>query len=468
MSTILTHATAPFRKLWVHLAIAYSVLSFAGMALLMLLTGTFFNLANFNATFTSQNIGNLLDSQLHQAAYALQIADLPQSERQAIADRIRAALLKLQMPGVDQDIFQLTAVSQPSVVVSILDAGQQPFAASPLPAPPSAGKVFAKDTIVVERKIEDGSGGFIGSAAVVFTARYNWWTNVLGNLRWIMEMWFVILVTSAFTGTICGLVAARYLVRRLARMNAVTAEWSRGNFATMIAFENSDELSVHSQRLNAMARELQGHLKLRQVMAITEERNRMARDLHDTVKQKLFALGLQMSTARLKLGSGHPAGDNIEESLAINREVQSDLVGIISQLRPSDIGSVPFPDQLDQVVSSARRRLGIGIEYDAQSVPDLEIATANHLLRITEEALSNAVRHGKAGSVRIRYCEEGGRRRFSVADDGMGFDPVRTPPGMGLQSIRERAGELPSGQVAIDSLPEAGTRLTISWANGGQ
>jgi NarL family two-component system sensor histidine kinase LiaS len=468
MSKLWSHLTAPLRKLWVHLAIAYSVLSYAGMALLMLLTGTFFNFANFNATFTSQNIGNLLDSELHQAAYALQIPGLPQSERQAIADRIRASLLKLQMPGVDQDIFQLTAVSQPAVLVSILDAGQQPFANSPAGVPDMGENQDAKHTIVVERRIEDGSGRSIGSAAVVFAARYNWWTNVIGNLRWIMEMWFVILVTSAFTGTICGLVAARYLVRRLNKMNAVTAEWSRGNFAAMIAFENSDELSVHSQRLNAMARELQGHLKLRQVMAITEERNRMARDLHDTVKQKLFALGLQMSTARLKLGSGHPAEDNIEESLAINREVQSDLIGIISQLRPSDIGSVPFPEQLDQVVSNARRRLGIDIEYDADSVPDLEIATANHLLRITEEALSNAVRHGKAGSIRIRYCEDGDRRRFSVADDGSGFDPGRTPPGMGLQSIRERAGELPSGNATIDSRPDAGTTLTISWAIGGQ
>jgi two-component system, NarL family, sensor histidine kinase LiaS len=463
MSGIWPHLTAPLRKLWVHLAIAYSMLSFAGMALLMLLTGTFFNFANFNSTFTAQNIGDLLDSEMHQAGYALQIPDLPQSERQAIADRIRAALLKLQMPGVDQDIFQLTAVSQPVVHVSVLDAGMRQFSRSPSGTSDPGQNTEARHTIVVEREIKDGSGGIIGAATVVFTARYNWWTNVLGNLRWIMEMWFVILVTSAFTGTICGMVAARYLVRRLAKMNAVTAEWSRGNFATMIAFENSDELSVHSQRLNAMARELQGHLKLRQVMAITEERNRMARDLHDTVKQKLFALGLQMSTARLKLGSGHPAEDNIEESLAINREVQNDLVGIIGQLRPSDIGNVPFPDQLEQVLSSARRRLGIDVEFDPSTMPEMEIATGNHLLRITEEALSNAVRHGGARSVTVRYRDDEGRCRYCVTDDGNGFDVERTRPGMGLQSIRERAGELPSGSFVIKSLSGAGTTLTVSW-----
>jgi NarL family two-component system sensor histidine kinase LiaS len=294
------------------------------------------------------------------------------------------------------------------------------------------------------------------------------WTNVLGNLRWIIEMWFVILVTSAFTGTICGIVAARYLVGRLTKMNAVTEEWSRGNFGTMIAFENSDELSLHSQRLNAMARELQGHLKLRQVMAITEERNRMARDLHDTVKQKLFALGLQMSTARLKLKDGHPAEGNIEESLAINREVQTDLIGIIGQLRPSDLGDVPFSRQLDQVVSNARRRFAIAIDCEADVVPDMEIATSNHLLRITEEALANAVRHGEAGKVTIRYCERDGRRHFSVADDGKGFDPHKVRKGMGLQSIRERAGELPAGDFTIDSRPDTGTTVTVTWESTNQ
>jgi two-component system, NarL family, sensor histidine kinase LiaS len=140
---------------------------------------------------------------------------------------------------------------------------------------------------------------------------------------------------AGFIGTIFGFVAARSLTRRLRALADTADAWSQGDFTAFVQDRSADEIGQLGRRLNLMAEQLQNLLQTRQELAAVEERSRLARELHDAVKQQLFAATMQIGAAQAQLESD-PTGArrHLAEAAALANTAQRELGSLIQELRP--------------------------------------------------------------------------------------------------------------------------------------
>lgn len=204
------------------------------------------------------------------------------------------------------------------------------------------------------------------------------------------------------------------------------------------------------------AAEIRSFWELRVEAALSDERRRTARELHDGIVQEV---GYIRSESH-RLPPAAPGRTQIME--ACDRALD-EARALIQAL-----GHVP-DEPLDRMVRRAARELAhrYGADVPVEVLDDVPVdrEQAHALLRITREAVANAVRHGRARTVRIRLRRSGDRRCLTIQDDGTGFDVGATtaaPGGYGLVSMRERASALP-GAMEIESAPGAGSVVRVRW-----
>lgn len=197
-----------------------------------------------------------------------------------------------------------------------------------------------------------------------------------------------------------------------------------------------------------------------QRLAVTQERNRLSRDLHDSVKQRVFAMSMQLGTAQVLLDrEPERAREAIDHAERLARQAGSELNLVIQELRPVDLEDRGLPDALRGYARDWSDQSGIPAEVttsgDLPEAPEIEYA----LLRIAQEAMANVARHSGASTVRLELRTEDRAVFLSIVDDGIGFDPDRPGHGVGLASMRERAEAL-GGELTLDSAPGRGASIT--------
>lgn len=202
-------------------------------------------------------------------------------------------------------------------------------------------------------------------------------------------------------------------------------------------------------------------------LSIMEERNRIARELHDAVTQKLFSLRLTADAAATLLARD-PA--RAAAQLATVRELAADATGelraIMVGLRPVDLAGDGLDVALRKQADLLDRAHRAHVRFDGEPVPGLTAAQQEAAFRIAQEALHNALRHGDPVTVAITLAARDGAAVLQIADDGTGFDteasPDTTARRLGLASMRERAVAA-GGRLAVTSRPNGGTsvRLTV-------
>ena len=197
-----------------------------------------------------------------------------------------------------------------------------------------------------------------------------------------------------------------------------------------------------------------------QQAATLEERQRLARELHDSVSQALYGIALGARTARSLLDRD-PAqvADPLEYVLSLAEAGLAEMRALIFELRPESLQNEGLVAALDKQVASLRARHGIRVEANLCDEPAVPLELKEPIYRIAQEALHNTVKHARASQIQLRLeCDRAGIL-LEVADDGHGFDPKGPFPGhLGLQSMRERAAAL-GGSLDIDSAPGRGTRV---------
>jgi NarL family two-component system sensor histidine kinase LiaS len=280
-------------------------------------------------------------------------------------------------------------------------------------------------------------------------------------------------LSAGLVGSVFGFFTARGFTSRLGRVSHAADAWSRGDFSTGIPDSTGDELGALSRRLNAMAEQLRALLNTRQDLAALEERNRIARELHDSVKQQVFAASMQLGAARaLITDPASPAAQRLEEAQKLTQQAQNELNALIHQLRPVALEGKGLARALRELASDWSRQTGIDARFE-QPAGQVELRAPaalpqeQALYRIAQEALANVARHSQARSVRIRYTQSGEQAQLVIEDDGQGFDPRSAPQGVGLQSMRERVESL-GGRLDVQSAPGQGARLTIEIASNGE
>jgi signal transduction histidine kinase len=194
--------------------------------------------------------------------------------------------------------------------------------------------------------------------------------------------------------------------------------------------------------------------------AALEERQRLARELHDSVSQALYGIVLNASTAD-EIFDVEPAQVRglLHDVLRLADAGLAELRALIFELRPETLEREGLVGALEKQVAAVRARHGLDVRMNVASEPDLPHAAKEVLYRVAQEALHNAAKHARARTLDLALDVSETEVDLRVTDDGRGFDPLGEFPGhLGLQSMRERAAAV-GGVLEIDSAPGEGTRL---------
>lgn len=284
--------------------------------------------------------------------------------------------------------------------------------------------------------------------------------------RFLLDLsleWPIVLGYLLVFGVASSIFLAAWVTRRLNRVAGAAAAWSRGDFSNRIDDRSRDELGRLSSLLDGMALELKALMQSRAQLATLAERQRLARDLHDTVKQQAFALAMQLASLRRQIPAG-AATERFAQAERLCGQIQQELVQILDELRASD-NALPFRERLRLRAEGWSQISGIALETDLADAPPPAPGDQETLLRIADEALANVLRHSGATRVAVTLRRETDTLTLSIVDNGRGADEG-APPGMGIANMRERAAMLPRGRFVLDSGPDAGTRVSISFAPG--
>jgi signal transduction histidine kinase len=294
--------------------------------------------------------------------------------------------------------------------------------------------------------------GFLRRSAVVDT--FNRWFDNQTNGT------LLIIVVIALIGVVTGLLISANLTRRLRAIAEVSEAWSRGDFAAAVHDPAGDELGQLARDLNRMAEQVQTLLATRQELAVVEERNRLARDLHDTVKQHVFANALLVRAARKQIDrDSETAKRHLREAEELAEQTQQELIALIRALRPAALADKGLVAVLGAYAQEWSSRTGIEVDLRVQGERATPLEIEEALYRLAQEALANIARHSGAVHAEIHLAWDDDQLRLTVGDDGLGFDIANAEgKGLGLASMRERVRPL-GGALSLSSAPGK-TRIT--------
>lgn len=199
-------------------------------------------------------------------------------------------------------------------------------------------------------------------------------------------------------------------------------------------------------------------------LAVMEERERLAHDLHDSVTQSLYSLTLLAEAARrlVRAGEVERAGDYLTRLGETAQDALKQMRLLVYRLRPPALEREGLVGAIQQRLGAVERRAGVKAHLLASDSIKLPAPIEECLYRITQEALNNALKHAMASSVTVRIQVVDSHADLEVADNGVGFDPdaPEHQQGMGLASMRERAKKL-GGTLHVLSAPGQGTRVRV-------
>lgn len=294
--------------------------------------------------------------------------------------------------------------------------------------------------------------------------------NVLGFLG-------IAIIASAISAVLGGFYSSRDIRGELSEITLGAKNLAYGNLNYRLGFKGNAEFDGIISAFNDMATRLESQVgalqKLAQeneqllqetkVNAISEERQRLARDLHDAVSQQLFAISMMAATAS-KITEKRPeqAIELIHEISQSATRAQSEMRALLLQLRPLTLQNETLAQALGSLAHELASKQAVQCHADIDPI-NLPKNIENQLFRIAQEGLSNVLRHAKAGEVRIslKMSESNRRVLLVIEDNGRGFILDEVPQSsIGIRSVKERC-TLIGGTAQWLTVPGQGTRLEI-------
>ncbi|HEX6348255.1 MAG TPA: histidine kinase [Candidatus Dormibacteraeota bacterium] len=297
-----------------------------------------------------------------------------------------------------------------------------------------------------------------------------WWANLAllpkSSVGPLIQTGALLLLLLLPLGTLFGVLTSRRVVARLERLSAAAGDFASGDLGRRVPVRGSDEVGHLEQAFNDMAGRITSmaadQARLVGEQARTEERARIARELHDSISQDLFSVSLIAGGLQRAL----PGDSPLHAQLAAMRDTvdatMSEMRALLLELRPALLDERGLVPALEDLCTAYQERLGVTVDARLQPL-ELTPPGDHAVLRVAQEGIANAVRHADARHIRLRLVRRGDRAELVVADDGKGFDALdpERAHGLGLRVMRERMREL-GGSLTIRSRPGRGTRLVAS------
>jgi len=219
--------------------------------------------------------------------------------------------------------------------------------------------------------------------------------------------------------------------------------------------QQTELTSERNQRLVDELKDAQQKLK---ELAVVEERNRLARDLHDSVKQQVFAISMQLSAARTALSETDKSYQSVIEAERLAQQAGAELTTLINALRPPGLESKTLADAIREHVDAWSRQNNIVSEMNIDATIFVNQQIEQALFRVLQEALANVARHSKADKVMVELKSDENAVTLTIADNGIGFDSKQSAKGIGLDSMQERLIAV-NGKIEVISEKSKGTRV---------
>lgn len=274
-------------------------------------------------------------------------------------------------------------------------------------------------------------------AALVFTRK--------AAVSWIAAYYLAIITTVFITRGSNGFFAAAFYL--------VTYTVC-GVFGRIL--QQAELTREHNQQLIEELKSTQQKLK---ELAVMEERNRLARDLHDSVKQQVFAISMQLGAARTALSETDKSYPSVVEAERLAQQAGAELTTLIHELRPPTLERQTLSVALQGFLSEWSRQTGLEVDSAIEANLTLTTPVEQALFRVAQEALSNVARHSSASRVAVTLANENDEVKLTIEDNGTGFDLERAAKGVGLDSMKERLASV-DGTLEVSSSQSKGTRVT--------
>jgi NarL family two-component system sensor histidine kinase LiaS len=264
--------------------------------------------------------------------------------------------------------------------------------------------------------------------------------------------------------------------RRLEQLNEVMLYLEKGNLSHTVPPLGEDEIGRLGEQLNRISTKWEEQVSSLQRLstnnaqlaekakysAVVEERQRLARDLHDAVSQQLFAISMTATAVGRTLDKDFEKARRqihlIEEMASV---AQSEMRALLLHLRPVHLEGKQLSEGLLELLQELQTKVPIDISWEMDKNIQLPKGIEDHLFRIVQEALSNTLRHSKATTMEIKLQHPPDAIRLTIRDNGIGFEmDHQKNASYGLVSMRERVNEV-GGSITIVTAPDKGTRIEI-------
>ncbi len=264
--------------------------------------------------------------------------------------------------------------------------------------------------------------------------------------------------------------------RRLEQLGDSMLHLERGNLSRPIPYLGYDEIGRLGEQLRSIGTRWEEQVSSLQrlstnnaelaekarVSAVVEERQRLARELHDAVSQQLFAISMTATAVGRTLEKDF---EKAKRQIALIEEMssvaQSEMRALLLHLRPVHLEGKRLSQGLMDLLQELQAKVPIAIAWDMDERIRLPKGIEDHLFRIVQEALSNTLRHSKATQMELKLIRPSDSIRLSIRDNGVGFElDEGKHASYGIQSMKERVNEI-GGTIHFITAPGKGTRIEI-------
>lgn len=233
----------------------------------------------------------------------------------------------------------------------------------------------------------------------------------------------------------------------------------------------SEESQKQQAELQNAHRQLQSYTTQAGELAVLDERNRMARNLHDSVTQTIFSMRLTAEAANMLLDQNPAkARAELDKLQLLAKSALAEIRSLVFELRPTAVTELGLVPALRHHLMTLEREHGLIVDLQVSGELHLRDVEARQLFRISQEALNNVVKYAQTDTACLILSFEGNRVFLQVEDQGIGFEPANLTTArdhIGLTSMKERV-EAMGGVLTIDSHPGQGTRVTVEVTSTGK